>query len=318
MTGLPMVVPERGLPEHVTICEVGPRDGLQAEQARLNTGIKIELIRRLLAAGLHLVEATSFVSPRWVPQLGDAAEVLAGIDLSGTARHPVLVPNEHGMRRALEAGAKEIAVFASATEGFARRNLGRGADEVLAALAPVVAEGRQRGMVVRGYISMCFGDPWEGAVPVHRVVEAARRLVDQGCTRIALGDTIGVATPGHVTALVEALDAAGIAPSVLALHCHDTYGQALANVHAGLQAGVREFDSSVGGTGGCPFARSATGNLATEDLVWMLHGLGYDTGVDLAAVVRTGTWLARHLGRPNPSRVAAALSREGDRSGSAE
>ncbi|WP_031466231.1 hydroxymethylglutaryl-CoA lyase [Sciscionella sediminilitoris] len=309
MTGLPMAVPEPGLPESVAVYEVGPRDGLQAEQATLGAGTKIELVRRLVAAGLRQVEATSFVSPRWVPQLGDAAEVLAGIELGGSARHPVLVPNERGMRRAVAAGAREIAVFASATETFARRNLGRGVDEVLTALAPVVAEARQRDMPVRGYISMCFGDPWEGPVSPDRVVAVARWLHEQGCARLSLGDTIGAATPGHVKAVVEALRAAGIATSELALHCHDTYGQALANVHAGLQAGVREFDSSVGGVGGCPFAKSATGNLATEDLVWMLRGLGYDTGIDLDALVRTGEWLAGHLGRPNPSRAARALSR---------
>ncbi|WP_017975606.1 hydroxymethylglutaryl-CoA lyase [Actinopolyspora halophila] len=318
MNALPTACPEGGLPASVTIYEVGPRDGLQAEKRIIDTSTKVELIRKLAATGLTAVEATSFVSARWVPQLGDASDVLAELDLAGTARHPVLVPNERGMSRALEAGAREIAVFASATESFARSNLGRGVHEVLTALAPVVAEARGRDMPVRGYVSMCFGDPWEGPVPLDAVVAVARRLIDQGCSRISLGETIGVATPGHVKALVVALGAAGVPPSALALHCHDTYGQALANVHAGLQAGVGEFDSSIGGVGGCPFARSATGNLATEDLVWMLRGFGYELGIDLAALVRTGTWLAEHLGRPNPSRAAAALSQSDGRSRSAE
>lgn len=315
---MPTAYPEGGLPASVTIYEVGPRDGLQAEKHVIDTSTKVELIRKLAASGLTTVEATSFVSARWVPQLGDASDVLAELDLAGPVRHPVLVPNERGMNRALEAGAREIAVFASATESFARSNLGRGVHEVLTAAAPVVAEARRRDMPVRGYISMCFGDPWEGLVPLDAVVAVARRLVEQGCSRISLGDTIGVATPGHVKALVAALGEAGVPPSELALHCHDTYGQALANVHAGLQTGVREFDSSIGGVGGCPFARSATGNLATEDLVWMLRGLGYDLDIDLTALVRTGTWLAKHLGRPNPSRAAAALSPSAHRSRNAE
>lgn len=318
MNALPTVMSEDGLPSSVTVYEVGPRDGLQAEKQVIDTSIKVELIRKLAASGLTIVEATSFVSARWVPQLGDACDVLAELDLAGSARHPVLVPNERGMSRALEAGAREVAVFASATESFARSNLGRGVNEVLAALTPVVAEARRHDMPVRGYVSMCFGDPWEGQVPFDAVLPVARQLFEQGCSRISLGDTIGVATPGHVKALVEALGEAGVPPAALSLHCHDTYGQALANVHAGLQAGVREFDSAIGGVGGCPFARSATGNLATEDLVWMLNGLGYDLRIDLAALVRTGTWLAGHLGRPNPSRAAAALRQSDDRSRSAE
>lgn len=308
MNALPTAFPEDGLPASVTVYEVGPRDGLQAEQQIIDTSTKVELIRSLAAAGLPAVEATSFVSTHRVPQLGDASEVLAELDLDTPVRHPVLVPNERGLERAIRAGAREIAVFASATDSFAHSNLGCGADEVLAAFAPVVSEARRQDMPVRGYVSMCFGDPWEGAVSLDAVAMVARRLVDQGCSRISLGDTIGVATPGHIKALIEALDKVGIPSSELALHCHDTYGQALSNVYAGLQCGVREFDSSIGGVGGCPFARSATGNLATEDLVWMLHGLGYDLGIDLTALVRIASWLAERLGRPNPSRAAAALN----------
>ncbi|WP_314178458.1 hydroxymethylglutaryl-CoA lyase [Streptomyces winkii] len=311
MDALPTVVPESGLPASVTVYEVGPRDGLQAEKRILDSATKARLIHRLGAAGLTVIEATSFVSPRWVPQLGDAAEVFARLDLSRGIRYPVLVPNQRGLERAVAAGAREIAVFASATETFARNNLNRGAKDVLALLEPVLAEAARAGMAVRGYVSMCFGDPWEGHVPFGRVVDTVAWLLDHGCGRVSLGDTIGTGTPGHVRGLVDALGAAGVEPSSLAVHFHDTYGQALANVHAALQAGIEEFDSSVGGIGGCPFAGSATGNLATEDLVWMLHGLGYDTGIDLASLVRTSSWISDHLRRPNASRVATALSRTG-------
>ncbi|KMS85082.1 hydroxymethylglutaryl-CoA lyase [Prauserella rugosa] len=314
MTPSPSACPEDGLPASVTVYEVGPRDGLQAEQHVIDTATKVELIRKLAASGLDTIEATSFVSARWVPQLGDASDVLAELDLDDSVRYPVLVPNERGMSRALESGAREVAVFASATESFAHSNLGRGVDEALAAFAPVVAEARRRDMPVRGYISMCFGDPWEGPVSFDAVVAVARELVEQGCSCISLGDTIGVATPGHVKALVAALDEGGVPPVMLALHCHDTYGQALANVYAGLQVGIGQFDSSVGGIGGCPFAKSATGNLATEDLVWMLHGLGYNTGIDLDALVCTSSWMSTILQRPSPSRVVAALSRPEDQS----
>ncbi|OEV10779.1 hydroxymethylglutaryl-CoA lyase [Streptomyces nanshensis] len=309
MDALPAVVPERGLPFSVTVYEVGPRDGLQAEQGILDAATKAALIGRLGAAGLTVIEATAFVSPKWIPQLADAAEVFARLDPAAGIRYPVLVPNLRGLERAVAAGAREIAVFASATETFARNNLNRGARDVLAQLAPVLAEAGRTGVAVRGYVSMCFGDPWEGEVPFARVVETVTWLLDHGCGRVSLGDTIGTGTPGHVRGLIDALGAAGVEPSSLAGHFHDTYGQALANVHAALQAGVAEFDSSVGGLGGCPYAASATGNLATEDLVWMLHGLGYDTGVDLTALVRTSTWISDRLRRPNASRAATALSR---------
>ncbi|GLU50236.1 hydroxymethylglutaryl-CoA lyase [Nocardiopsis ansamitocini] len=306
--GLPMPVPQAGLPDRVRVYEVGPRDGLQAEAAVLGADVKVELVRRLVAAGLRAVEVTSFVDPARVPQMADAATVLGALERTDGVRHPVLVPNLRGLDDALAAGADEVAVFLSVTESFSRANLGRSRTEATAAAARVVERAGKEGIPVRGYLSMVFGDPWEGPVPVADAVAAARGLRDMGVTSISLGDTIGVATPGHVKALVTALERAGVPADDLALHAHDTYGQALANVYAAIESGVSEFDSSVGGLGGCPFARTATGNLATEDLVWMLHGLGIATGVDLDSLVHTSTWLATHLGRPSPSRVVAALS----------
>ncbi|MFZ2014661.1 MAG: hydroxymethylglutaryl-CoA lyase [Nocardioides sp.] len=307
MTGLPMTVPDAGLPTRVTIYEVGPRDGLQNESGLVPVEVKEELIRRLLAAGLPVVEATSFVHPRWVPQLADAEYLMTRLGDLGRDL-PVLVPNERGLDRALELGARHVAIFGSATETFARKNLNRSLDEQFAMFEPVVRRARDAGLDVRAYVSMCFGDPWEGAVPIDQVVSVGRRLLDLGASQLSLGDTIGVGTAGHVTAMVEAFTAAGTDPGDLALHFHDTYGQALANAHAGLQAGITTFDASAGGLGGCPYAKSATGNLATEDLVWFLTGLGIEHGVDLEALVATSTWLAGHLGRPSPSAVVRALS----------
>jgi hydroxymethylglutaryl-CoA lyase len=220
---------------------------------------------------------------------------------------PVLVPNERGLDRALAAGAKHIAIFGSATETFARRNLNSGLDEQYAMFAPVVDRALREGLEVRAYVSMCFGDPWEGAVPVDQVVTAGRRLLDLGASQLSLGDTIGVATPGHVATLVAAFDAAGVGPERLAMHFHDTYGQALANVLASLQVGITTFDSSAGGLGGCPYAESATGNVATEDLVWLLTGLGIEHGVDLRVLAATSRWMAGHLGREPSSGVVRAL-----------
>ncbi|MFF4159572.1 hydroxymethylglutaryl-CoA lyase [Streptomyces sp. NPDC001678] len=309
ISGLPMAVPDPALPTRVRIHEVGPRDGLQNEKTTVPTEVKAEFIRRLAAAGLDTVEATSFVHPKWVPQLADAEELLpllAGVP----ARLPVLVPNRRGLERALALGAREIAVFGSATESFARANLNRSVDESLEMFAPVVATAREAGLRVRGYLSMCFGDPWEGAVPLEQTVRVSRRLLDLGCDELSLGDTIGVATPGHVTALLAALNEAGVATDRLAVHFHDTYGQALANTLAALRHGVTTVDASAGGLGGCPYAKSATGNLATEDLVWMLDGLGITTGVDLGRLTATSVWMAGHLGRPSPSRTVRALSHQ--------
>jgi hydroxymethylglutaryl-CoA lyase len=305
----PQVEAATGLPRRVTVYEVGPRDGLQNERGHVPTAVKAEFVRRLVAAGLPLVETTSFVPSSWVPQLGDAAELLATLGWDGLGRNrPVLVPNEKGLERAFEAGVQAIAVFGSATETFARNNLGRGVDESIEMFRPVVARAREAGLWVRGYVSMCFGDPWEGDVPVERVVDVAVRLNDLGLDQLCLGDTIGVGTTGHVHRLIEALDARGIGVDHLGVHFHDTYGQALANTLAALRCGVRTVDASAGGLGGCPYAESATGNLATEDLVWMLDGLGVDTGVNLPGLVETSRWMAGHLGRPSPSRVVQALS----------
>jgi hydroxymethylglutaryl-CoA lyase len=346
--GLPMAVAAPGLPPAVRIHEVGARDGLQNEKATVPTRVKAEFVHRLADAGLTTIEATSFVHPKWVPQLADAAELMPLLaDLtedggrSAGVRLPVLVPNERGLDRALELGVREIAVFGSATESFARANLNRTVDESLAMFEPVVARARAAGASVRGYLSMCFGDPWEGPVPIAQVAAVARRLYAMGCTELSLGDTIGVATPGHVTALLTALttgvdpapaagSAAATGPSTgprtgtgtgtgtadpipvahLAVHFHDTYGQALSNTLAALQHGVTVVDASAGGLGGCPYAKSATGNLATEDLVWMLHGLGIRTGVDLDRLSATSVWMAEQLGRPSPSRTVRALTHQ--------
>ncbi|NHI19998.1 hydroxymethylglutaryl-CoA lyase [Phycicoccus endophyticus] len=307
--GLPSRHRVPGLPERVTVYEVGARDGLQAEAVPVPTAAKVRMIRELLAAGLPMVEATSFVSPRWIPQLADAPEVVAGLAEAGLdlARHPVLVPNDRGLDRALEAGAGALAVFVSATETFARRNLNMERWEAVEAAQKVTERGALEGRPVRGYVSMVFGDPWEGPVAPGQVAEVARALLDAGCYEVSLGDTIGVGTPGHVGAVVDAVVAAGVPRERLALHLHDTYGQALANVYAGLLAGVETFDASVGGIGGCPYAGSATGNLATEDLLWMLTGLGVETGVDLDAAMRAGLAVTTLLGRPSPSRVVQAL-----------
>jgi hydroxymethylglutaryl-CoA lyase len=302
-----MVVPADGLPARVTIYEVGPRDGLQNEAGLIATEVKEQLVRRLLAAGLPIVEATSFVHPTWVPQLADAEELMSRLGDLGRDL-PVLVPNERGLDRALELGCRHVAIFGSATETFAQRNLNRSLDEQFAMFEPVVRRARDAGVDVRAYVSMCFGDPWQGAVPIGQVVDTGRRLLDLGASQLSLGDTIGVGTAGHVTALLDAFVEAGTPVDALALHFHDTYGQALSNVQAGLRAGVTTYDSSAGGLGGCPYAKSATGNLATEDLVWFLAGLGIQHGVDLTALVETSTWLAGHLGRPSPSAVVRALS----------
>ncbi len=303
----PQVVRDPSLPERVRIYEVGPRDGLQNEKTVIPVETKAEFIHRLVDAGLPVVEATSFVHPTWVPQLADAADLL---DLLGEAGKdmPVLVPNERGLDRALEKGSRHIAIFGSATETFAQKNLNRTLDEQFAMFEPTVRRARDAGLDVRAYVSMCFGDPWEGEVPVDQVVSVGKRLFDLGASELSLGDTIGVGTPAHVVALLDGLNAAGLADDVLAMHFHDTYGQALSNAMAALRHGVTTFDASAGGLGGCPYAKSATGNLATEDLVWMLNGLGIETGVDLEKLVATSAWMAGELGRPSPSAVVRALA----------
>jgi hydroxymethylglutaryl-CoA lyase len=303
----PQQVELPGLPTRVQVYEVGPRDGLQNESGVLSAEVKVEFIRRLIAAGLSAVELTSFVSPKWVPQLADADDVVRSLGaLRG--RHPVLVPNQKGLERALACGVTEIAVFASATESFATRNLNCTIAESLKTFATIVGLAKEAGVAARGYVSMCFGDPWEGDVATAQAATVASALASMGCSEVSLGDTIGVATPGQVVDLLEALDGRSVGTDRLAVHFHDTYGQALANTLVALQHGVTTVDASAGGLGGCPFAGSATGNLATEDLVWQLHGLGIETGVDLESLCRTSIWIAALLGRPSPSRTVQALA----------
>ncbi|MGW7083849.1 hydroxymethylglutaryl-CoA lyase [Streptomyces sp. NPDC054871] len=308
---LPMAVPAQGLPPRVRIYEVGARDGLQNEKTVVPTDVKAEFVRRLASAGLTTVEATSFVHPKWVPQLADSEQLFPLVrDLAqdGGVKLPVLVPNDRGLDRALALGADSIAVFVSATESFAKANLNRTMAEALAMSEPVVARARAQKAQVRGYLSMCFGDPWEGPVPIAQVVRTAKALLDMGCEELSLGDTIGVATPGHVLALLAELNEQGVPTDRIGVHFHDTYGQALSNTLAALQHGVSTVDASAGGLGGCPYAKSATGNLATEDLVWMLDGLGIETGVDLGRLTATSLWMAEQLGRPSPSRTVRALT----------
>ncbi len=309
MSETPMVVPMAGLPDRVTIWEVGPRDGLQNEAGVVSTDDKVAFIDGLAAAGLSVVEATSMVRPGWVPQLADAEEVLRGLHRVPSVRYPVLVPNPKGLARARAAGVTDIAVFASATEAFAAKNLNRTLETQWDMFEPTIADAVAGGMTVRGYVSMCFGDPWEGSVDPGQVVDVCLRLYQSGCDEVSLGDTIGVATPGQVRDLIRRLGAAGLPLSATAVHFHDTYGQALANTLAALQSGVATVDASAGGLGGCPYAKSATGNLATEDLVWMLEGLGVSTGVDLEALVSVSARMAAVLGRPSASRVVRALTR---------
>lgn len=299
----------QGLPDRVTIYEVGARDGLQNEKQIVPVEDKAGFVRMLAEAGLDTIEVTSFVSPRWVPQLADAEELLGNLGATGRGRNrPVLVPNERGLDRALALGVESVAIFGSATESFAQNNLNRSVDESVDMFAPVVERAREAGAWVRAYVSMCFGDPWEGDVPIPQVVDVCRRLMDLGCDELSLGDTIGVATTGHVERLLDALEEVGIGVDRIGVHFHDTYGQALANTLAAIRRGVTVVDSSAGGLGGCPYAKSATGNLATEDLVWALDGLGIETGVDLKKLVATSVWMAGRLGRPSPSRVVTALA----------
>ncbi|WP_111268084.1 hydroxymethylglutaryl-CoA lyase [Marilutibacter maris] len=294
-------------PAQVRIVEVGPRDGLQNEKALVATADKIALIDRLSATGLRSIEATSFVSPKWVPQLADAAEVYAGIARRPGVHYPVLVPNEKGYERAREVGVEEIAVFTAASEAFNRKNINAGIDESLQRFAPVMARAREDGVRVRGYVSTVLGCPYQGEVPLADVARVAGALHEMGCYEVSLGDTIGVGTPGKARAMLRAV-AAEVPMAALAVHFHDTYGQALANILACLEEGVAVVDAAVSGTGGCPYAKGASGNVATEDVVYMLHGMGVDTGIELDALADTGRWLAALLGRDSGSRVAKALA----------
>ncbi len=291
----------------VRIVEVGPRDGLQNEKTQIATADKIALIDKLSATGLRTIEATAFVSPKWVPQMADAADVLAGIARRPGITYPVLVPNEQGYVRARAAGALEVAVFTAASEAFNLRNTNAGIEESLSRFQPVLERARADGVRVRGYVSTVLGCPYQGDVAVAEVVRVARVLHAMGCYEVSLGDTIGVGTPGKARAMLKAV--AGEVPmDALAIHFHDTYGQALANILACLEEGVAVVDSAVAGSGGCPYAKGASGNVASEDVVYMLHGLGIGTGIDLPALAEVGLWLANLLGRETGSKAGKAMA----------
>ncbi|QOW22979.1 hydroxymethylglutaryl-CoA lyase [Novilysobacter avium] len=291
----------------VRIVEVGARDGLQNEKTIVATADKIALIDRLSATGLQSIEATSFVSPKWVPQLADAAEVFAGITRKPGVHYPVLVPNERGYERALAVGVEEIAVFSAASEAFNQKNINASIAESLARFEPVMARAKADGIRVRGYVSTVLGCPYQGEVPVAEVVRVARELHQMGCYEVSLGDTIGIGTPGKARAMLRAV-ASEVPMDALAVHFHDTYGQALANILACLEEGVGVVDSAVSGVGGCPYAKGASGNVASEDVVYMLQGLGVETGIDLGLLAETGRWLATLLGRETGSKVGRALA----------
>ena len=293
------------LPQRVRIVEVGPRDGLQNEKQIVSTDTKVELIARLGVAGLPAIEATSFVSPKWVPQMGDNAEVMARIARLPGVDYPVLTPNLKGFEAALAAGAKEVAVFGAASESFSQKNINCSIAESLDRFVPVVEAARAAGVRVRGYVSCVLGCPYEGEVAPEAVAGVAATLFDMGCYEVSLGDTIGTGTPGKTRRMLDAV-ARRVPIDRLAGHYHDTYGQALVNIYASLQAGVATFDASVAGLGGCPYAAGASGNVATEDVVYMLDGLGVETGIRLDALVETSAWICERLGRSNGSKVSLA------------
>ena len=295
------------LPQTVRIVEVGPRDGLQNEKQAVPTKVKLELIERLADAGLPAVEATAFVSPKWVPQMADHTEVLEGIRRKPGVSYPVLTPNLKGFQAAHAAGATEVAIFGAASEAFSQKNINCSIAQSLERFRPVAEAAKQAGVKVRGYISCVLGCPYEGEVPPHRVAEVAAALHDMGCYEVSLGDTIGVGTPGKTRAMIEAV-AQRVPMAKLAGHYHDTYGQALANIYASLELGVATFDSSVAGLGGCPYAKGASGNVATEDVLYMLHGLGIRTGVDIDKVVDTGQWICAIIGKEPASKAGKALA----------
>ncbi|TXH64938.1 MAG: hydroxymethylglutaryl-CoA lyase [Thermomonas sp.] len=293
--------------DFVRIVEVGPRDGLQNERIDIGTAAKIELIDRLSRTGLRSIEATAFVSPKWVPQMADAAQVLAGIQRDPAISYPVLVPNEQGYERAHAAGAREVAVFTAASEAFNLKNTNATIEQSLDRFRPVLERANADGVRVRGYVSTVLGCPYQGAVPLADVVRVSRSLHAMGCYEISLGDTIGIGTPAKARAMLKAV-ASQLPMQALAIHFHDTYGQALANVLACLEEGVAVVDSAVAGAGGCPYAKGASGNVASEDVVYMLHGMGIRTGIDLGALAETGRWLAGLLGRETGSKAGKALA----------
>ena len=301
------------MPRKVKLVEVGPRDGLQNEALPVPAAVKIELIHRLQDAGLPVIEATAFVSPKWVPQMADNAEVMAGIQRKPGVSYPVLVPNAKGLDAAIAAGAEEVVVFGAATESFSRRNTNCSIAEGLARFSAVCEAALAAGLKVRGDISVCLGCPYEGDVAPEAVVRVARELDQMGCYEITIADTIGVGTAGQTRAVLEAV-MKYIPAARLAGHFHDTYGQALTNIYAALGCGVATFDSSVAGLGGCPYAKGATGNVATEDVVYLMNGLGLETGVDLGRLIDAGNYISAILGRPTNSRAARALMAKAQRS----
>ena len=295
------------LPKHVKIVEVGPRDGLQNEKQAIDTATKVELIARLGASGLKTIEATAFVSPKWVPQMADNAEVMRQITRLDGVTYPVLTPNLKGLEAALATGVTEVAVFAAASEAFSQKNINCSIDESIERFVPVIESAREHGVAVRGYVSTVVGCPYQGDVPPEKVAEVSKALFDLGCYEISLGDTIGVGTPLKVQTMLAEVSKA-VPMDKLAGHFHNTYGMAIANIYASLQMGMAVFDASVAGLGGCPYAKGASGNVATEDVVYLLNGLGIDSGVDLTRVVETAVWVSAQLGRAPASNVAKALS----------
>ena len=295
------------LPKHVKIVEVGPRDGLQNEKQAIDTATKVELIARLGASGLKTIEATAFVSPKWVPQMADNAEVMRQITRLNGVTYPVLTPNLKGLEAALATGVTEVAVFAAASEAFSQKNINCSIDESIERFVPVIESAREHGVAVRGYVSTVVGCPYQGDVPPEKVAEVSKALFDLGCYEISLGDTIGVGTPLKVQTMLAEVSKA-VPMDKLAGHFHNTYGMAIANIYASLQMGMAVFDASVAGLGGCPYAKGASGNVATEDVVYLLNGLGIDSGVDLTSLVETTVWVSAQLGRAPASNVAKALS----------
>ncbi len=295
------------LPKHVKIVEVGPRDGLQNEKQAIDTATKVELIARLGASGLKAIEATAFVSPKWVPQMADNAEVMRQITRLNGVTYPVLTPNLKGLEAALATGVTEVAVFAAASEAFSQKNINCSIAESIERFVPVIESAREHGVAVRGYVSTVVGCPYQGDVPPEKVAEVSKALFDLGCYEISLGDTIGVGTPLKVQTMLAEVSKA-VPMDKLAGHFHNTYGMAIANIYASLQMGMAVFDASVAGLGGCPYAKGASGNVATEDVVYLLNGLGIDSGVDLTSLVETAVWVSAQLGRAPASNVAKAIS----------
>lgn len=293
--------------DKITIVEVGPRDGLQNEMNLVKTETKIEFIDKLSETGLKVIESTSFVSPKWVPQLADSKEVMQRIERKKGVSYPVLVPNMQGFQSALQVGVDEIAIFGAASESFSRKNINCSIEESLRRFMPVCKAAQENNIRIRGYVSCVVGCPYEGEISPDAVAKVAKQMLDMGCYEVSLGDTIGVGTPGSVNKMLDAV-LQEIPASSLAIHCHDTYGQALANILASIERGIRTVDASVAGLGGCPYAKGASGNVATEDVVYMLKGMGLQTGVSLTKLVKCGIWISKVLNRPSQSKAANALS----------